>query len=138
MFSFQFFIFLLLIYILFTSTEKVCPSYGNVGFEDRYSCFDQCSPDNDQCEFNKKCCFFLTYPCGHRCIVPKDDKPKSGECPLPNCNQIDVLWSMCHMRLCDVDNDCPDNQKCCSNTCYTRMCLTPTLIRRKRLFFLYR
>lgn len=134
----KYLIFLLLSFILLISTEKVCPLYGNDGLKDRSSCFDQCSPDNDQCESNKKCCFFLTYPCGHRCIIPKDNQQKSGECPLPACNQIDVLWSMCDMRLCDVDNDCPNNQKCCTNTCNTRMCVKPKLIRKKRLLFLYR
>jgi hypothetical protein len=139
MLFFQFSIFLLLsILILLTSSKKVCPSYGNVGVENRYSCFDQCSPDYDQCESNRKCCFFLTHPCGHRCIVPKDNTPKSGECPATNSNQIGVLWSVCDIRLCDVDNDCPENEKCCSNTCNTRMCLTPKTTRKKRLFFLYR
>jgi len=137
MFVFKSFIFLLSILILSTFAEKVCPSYGKVGFQDRYSCFDQCSPDNDQCEFNQKCCFFLTYPCGHRCIIPKDNKPKFGECPPPHCNQVDILWSMCDIRLCDVDNDCPNNEKCCSNKCNTRICLTPKLTRKKRLLFLY-
>ena len=106
--------------------------------QDRNSCFDQCSPDNDQCKSNKKCCFFLTHPCGHRCLVPKDNKPKSGECPPPHCNQMDLLWSVCDIRLCDVDDDCPYDQKCCSNTCNTRICLTPRQsIRKKRLFFLF-
>jgi hypothetical protein len=136
MFSIQCLIILLL--IIFISTEKVCPSYGNMGSEDRYSsCFDQCSPDNDQCESNKKCCFFLTHPCGHRCIIPKDNRSKSGICPSPNCNQIDILWSVCDIRLCDVDNDCPDKQKCCSNKCNTRICLTPISTRKKCLFVFY-
>ncbi len=135
MFSIQCLIVLLLL-LRFISTEKVCPSYGNMGSENRYSssCFDQCSSDNDQCESNTKCCFFLTHPCGHRCIVPKDDQHKPGVCPSPNCNQIDILWSMCDIRLCDVDNDCPDKQKCCSNKCNTRICLTPIPTRKKRLF----
>lgn len=125
--------FILFFFIYLISSEKVCPSYGNTGHADRHSCFDQCSPDaTDQCESNKKCCFFLTSPCGYRCIVPKDDQPKSGRCPSPDCKQIEILWSMCDIRLCDVDNDCPANQKCCSNRCNARMCLTPITSRRKR------
>jgi hypothetical protein len=132
MVSFQVFIFLLVIFIFSIDTKKVCPSYGYMGFEDGKFCFDQCSPDNDQCESNTKCCFFLTHPCGHRCIVPKDNISKFGECPSPNSNQIDILWNMCDIRLCDVDNDCQDDQKCCLNKCNTRMCVTPTQSRMKR------
>jgi hypothetical protein len=135
MLSFEVFSFLLLISILFTYAEKVCPSYGNAGFQDLYSCFDQCSPDDDQCGLNKKCCFFLTHPCGHRCIIPKDNTVKSGECPSPNYNLINILWITCDIRLCDVDNDCPDDEKCCSNKCNTRLCLTPEKSKRKKRLF---
>ena len=137
MFVLQYSIFLLLVFIFFTYSEKVCPSYGIDGTTDRNSCFDQCSPADDQCKSNTKCCFFLTHPCGYRCLVPKDDKPKHGKCPPPHCNQMDLLWSVCDIRLCDVDDDCPYDQKCCSNTCNTRICLTPTRqsIRKKRFFF---
>jgi hypothetical protein len=135
MFAFGLFISSVLIIIFFPSAETVCPSYGNDGSADRNSCFDQCSPEKDQCKSNTKCCFFLTHPCGHRCIIPKDDKPKFGKCPPPHCNQMDLLWSVCDIRLCDVDDDCPNDQKCCSNSCNTRMCLTPQQSRRKRRFF---
>ena len=126
-------IFFLLITLI--SSEKVCPSYGNTDYVDRHSCFDQCSPDIiDQCESNKMCCFVLTSPCGHRCIVPKNNQAKFGRCPSPDHNQIEILWSMCDVHLCDVDHDCPSNQKCCSNRCHARICLPPITTRRKRSF----
>lgn len=116
-------------------SAKVCPSYGNAGNDDQENCFDQCQPDHDQCEMNTKCCFFRTKPCGYRCIIPKDNREKSGLCPSADSYQIDILWSMCDVRLCDVDDDCPDNEKCCTNTCQTKMCLRPTKQTRKKRSF---
>lgn len=127
---------LFLFTLAYVRNEKVCPLYGDVGneYEYREDCFDQCQPDDDKCGINKKCCFFRSNPCGYRCIIPKDNREKSGFCPSADSFQINILWSMCDIRLCDVDNDCPADEKCCTNICRAKMCLKPNLSRKKRSF----
>ena len=112
---------ILLLAISFISTAKVCPSNGFVVLPT--NCTSTCSTRRDRCGTNKKCCYRIAKPCGFHCIKAKHNMKKAGECPTSQSD--DRLWSICDFSTCDVDNDCEDTKKCCSNLCGSKICISP-------------
>nr|XP_006822461.1 PREDICTED: neurogenic locus notch homolog protein 1-like [Saccoglossus kowalevskii] len=97
--------------------EGSCPAtdvaYGFIGY-----CAEYCSLDDD-CPGEQKCC---SNGCGHVCIPPAEEpnvKEKPGNCPA----STSVLGGIC-AEMCNIDQDCPDDQKCCSNGC-GHDCMSP-------------
>ncbi|UJR25114.1 hypothetical protein I4U23_006473 [Adineta vaga] len=116
------------IYVLFAlvtiaNTELICPGFGFI--RPQQPCIDQCSPDQDNCETGKKCCYTPEAPCGYRCLVSKNDVEKPGHCPSPQSEQTHQYWRLCDGHFCDVDSDCSCKKKCCSNMCGTKLCISP-------------
>lgn len=102
------------------SSEKVCHDYGFIPRPDH--CVSTCSITNDQCREGKKCCYRLEEPCGFHCVFAKEDTKKDGQCPTGKISNMQ--WYLCDASFCDVDNDCPAKEKCCSNTCGAKVCIT--------------
>ncbi len=113
---------LLLLVISLASAEKICPGYGFVRRPE--NCTSTCSTSDDRCSTDTKCCYRITEPCGFHCIVPKDNVKKSGQCL--NSQMNNSLWYLCDVHICDVDNDCQGIEKCCSNSCGSKICITPS------------
>ncbi|KAK7128575.1 hypothetical protein R3I94_016967 [Phoxinus phoxinus] len=75
--------------------------------------------DDSECPKNQKCC--STACSGHQCTAKVTANP--GVCPITNDGT-----TLCVMRdkvLCAGDNECPNNQKCCSTTCDGLDCMAP-------------
>lgn len=108
------------------AADKVCPGYGFVMMPEK--CESSCSPDKDECGNGKKCCFRIEQPCGHHCIVPKDNVKKPGLCPSSTSVKDTALWGLCDGHMCDVDNDCSGETKCCPNMCGSTVCIYPDFV----------
>jgi hypothetical protein len=102
--------------------DMVCPKLGGF-WPAAKPCVNECSPDKDTCETGKKCCYTPETPCGLRCLVAKNNKPKIGKCPPSNSEQKDMNWYLCDIHLCSVDRDCGRRKKCCFNKCGGYVCI---------------
>lgn len=118
---------LLLILISIAATEKVCPGYSLFMIKPE-KCESTCSPTKDECRDGKKCCYRMGQPCGHHCIVPKDNIKKSGLCPALSSVKDNPVWGLCDGHMCDVDNDCPGEHRCCFNMCGSPVCIQPDFV----------
>ncbi len=112
---------ILMLIISLTNAEKICSSYGFV--PEPQNCKSTCSPTNDECLLGTKCCHRIKHPCGFHCVRPKDNIEKLGQCPTIQTGES--LWYLCDAFFCDVDNDCQGTEKCCSNSCGSKICFTP-------------
>jgi len=112
---------ILLLIISLTNARKICPSHGFV--PQPRNCKSTCSQIDDQCPIDTKCCYHIGQPCGFHCIIPKNNIKKSGQCPTLQTDN--PSWFLCDAFFCDVDNDCQGLEKCCSNSCGSKICLTP-------------
>lgn len=111
---------------ILASGEKVCPGYGFVRIPEK--CESSCSPEKDECGNDKKCCFRVEQPCGHHCIVGKDNMKKSGLCPSNTSVKDNPIWGLCDGHMCDVDHDCQGETKCCPNICGSQVCIQPDFV----------
>ena len=109
---------------LIAGANMVCP-YANAFWHPPQTCVNECSPDKNTCEIGKKCCYTPVSPCGLRCVVAKNDKPKKGKCPPTGSTQKDLNWILCDAHLCDVDGDCRSRKRCCQNKCGANVCIRP-------------
>ena len=100
--------------------------YGFVRIPEK--CESSCSPEKDECGNDKKCCFRVEQPCGHHCIVAKDNVKKSGLCPSNTSVKDNPIWGLCDGHMCDVDHDCQGETKCCPNTCGSQVCIQPDFV----------
>lgn len=108
------------------TTKLICPKVE--GPIRPLACRSECSPSDDTCKTGTKCCFTYDSPCGHRCIVPKEDTAKPGQCSLPDQEKLNKDPLMCEevdSDSCEVDNDCNGNQKCCRSECQYLACVSP-------------
>ncbi|CAF3394917.1 unnamed protein product [Rotaria sp. Silwood2] len=119
---------LLAIVSIINAGQKVCPGYGFI--KPPNNCKSTCSILKDKCPIGKKCCFRMQQPCGFHCVVPKDNQPKPGKCPLLSSKQIFRNWYVCDLHFCDVDNDCRGTAKCCYNPCRATICIEPQAAKR--------
>ena len=117
--SILFRIVVLFVIISVISTGKVCHDYGFIPRPD--DCVSTCSRMNDQCRNGKKCCYRPEEPCGFHCVFAKEDIKKFGQCPTGKVSSMQ--WYLCDASLCDVDNDCPNAEKCCPNICGSKVCV---------------
>jgi hypothetical protein len=120
---YSFAVLLLVLVSVANAGEKVCPGYGFMQMPE--NCKSTCSMENDECPSDQKCCFNMEQPCGFQCIVPKDNEPKEGKCPSSFAHVDNPSWLLCDGHFCDVDSDCKDAEKCCSNTCDALVCISP-------------
>jgi hypothetical protein len=120
---YSFAVVLIVLVSIVNAGEKVCPGYGFI--RPPKDCKSTCSMENDECPFEKKCCFNMEQPCGFHCIVPKDNEPKIGKCPSPFSQVDNQYWMLCDGHFCDVDSECPSAEKCCSNFCGSSVCVHP-------------
>lgn len=116
------YIYVLLALTTLARAELICPGYGYVF--PQQPCVNQCSPDNDNCETGKKCCYTPYTPCGYRCLDGKNNITKSGQCPSTQSEQTNPNWYLCDGHFCDVDSDCPCKKKCCANKCGSKICIS--------------
>ncbi|CAF2305490.1 unnamed protein product [Rotaria sp. Silwood2] len=119
----------LMIFSSINAGEKICPGYGYILLPE--NCTSTCSKENDTCSPDLKCCFRVEEPCGYHCIVPKDNEPKPGICPVSLSSAQYMKWYLCDGHECDVDNDCKRADKCCYNACGMPLCIAPKYFRRE-------
>jgi hypothetical protein len=117
------FVVVLLAMICIIDAELICPGFGFI--RPQQPCVDSCSTSNDTCAAGQKCCYTPIAPCGYRCQVGKDNKPKPGSCPSSQSEQTISNWYLCDANLCDVDSDCSCRKKCCANKCGSKVCIKP-------------
>ncbi|XP_044129018.1 WAP four-disulfide core domain protein 3-like isoform X1 [Bufo gargarizans] len=96
-----------------------CPVFNNLDLCDEKIYKPLCSGDKD-CPLDQKCC---EQSCGRvMCSIPIP-RVKPGKCP--EWTLTEICPKMLPFPPCSADDQCPDGQKCCKDSCGEVMCTDP-------------